>query len=72
MSADSGFRLKKLRVSKGFTQSYLCSKTGINLRTYQGYECGRRSIDNMSFCSFLCLADFFGMSLDDLYFYLFK
>ena len=42
-------KLKKARLNAGLTQKKLSEITGISLRTLQGYEEGRRSLDNAQF-----------------------
>lgn len=38
-------KLKQARLAAGLTQSQLASKTGINIRTLQYYEQGRKKIE---------------------------
>ncbi len=55
--------LKKLRKSKGLTQSELAQFIGITQNSYSYWENDKVKIDN---ASILKLADFFGVSVDYL------
>ena len=55
--------LKKLRKSKGLTQSELAQFIGITQNSYSYWENDKVKIDN---ASILKLADFFGVSVDNL------
>lgn len=39
-------KLKEMRQARGFSQSQLAEKTGINIRTLQHYEQGSKIFDN--------------------------
>ena len=56
-------KLKKLRLAHGYTQDFVASHLGIARQTYSHYETGRRMppYDVMRH-----LADFYGVSLDEL------
>jgi len=41
--------MKKARKAKGMTQQQIADKAGINLRHYQMFESGKRSLLNASF-----------------------
>ncbi len=56
-------KLKELRNKMGKKQEEVASKLGLNARTYQNYELGRRQPDLETLIQ---LADFFNVSLDEL------
>ena len=50
-------RLKFYREEKGFSQSELAEKSGVNVRTIQAYEQGLKDINKASVVTVLCLAE---------------
>lgn len=56
-------QLKKIRAGSGKRQQDAADYLGIKLRSYQAYEAGERepNLDGL-----IALADFFGVSLDEL------
>lgn len=56
-------KLKELRNKIGLKQEEVAIKLGLNTRTYQNYELGRRQPD---YKTLIQLADFFNVSLDEL------
>lgn len=57
-------KLKELRKKMGKKQEEVAKELGLNVRTYQNYEIGRRQPD---FSTLIQLADFFNVSLDELF-----
>ena len=55
--------LLRLRQEKGLTQPEVAAGTGISLRAYQNYERGLRDPQR---AALIALADFYGISLDEL------
>jgi transcriptional regulator with XRE-family HTH domain len=55
--------LKSIRISKKLTQEQVARKVDIALRVYQRYERGE---GKPSFENLWALADFFGISVDEL------
>ena len=60
---EIGEELKYHREKNGFSQSSLASATGISPQKISYYESGKHSIP-IEFC--ITLADFYGISLDEL------
>lgn len=58
--------LKSLRVNAGLSQSELAKKSGVNLRTIQGYESGNRDLYKAAGETLLRLARSLGCSIEDL------
>lgn len=58
--------LKKVRESKGISQSQLASQAGINYRTLQQYEQGNRDIHKASVDTVLKLANTLGVKIEDI------
>ncbi len=56
-------KIKELRKRIGLKQDEVAIKIGLNVRTYQNYELGRREPDLKTLVQ---LADFFNVSLDEL------
>ena len=56
-------RLRVLRKERGKTQVQVAQKIGITYRQYQGLEAGSSL---PSYKTFLSIADYFDVSLDDL------
>lgn len=56
-------KLKSLRTANGFSQHYVAEHLGINDRSYQNYEYGKRepNIENL-----ILLSSIFHVSLDEL------
>jgi transcriptional regulator with XRE-family HTH domain len=62
LAKQLGARLRRLREDRGFTQESLAAKTGIDPKTYQGYESGigdykTRSPFNPKLNTLIALAD---------------
>jgi len=57
----SGERLKKLRKEAGCTQERMAEETGLNIKTIQAAEQGKRGVSVDTLC---VAADYFGASLD--------
>ena len=55
--------LVKLRNDRGLSQKELSEKTGVTMRAYQRYEYGERE---PRLSVLIALADFYGISLDEL------
>lgn len=55
--------LLNLRTAKGLTQQEVADGAGLSLRAYQNYERGLRDPQRAALIS---LADFYGISLDEL------
>ena len=60
---EIGEELKSHREKNGFSQSSLATATGISQQKISYYESGKHSIP-IEFC--ITLADFYGISLDEL------
>lgn len=60
---EIGEELKYHREKNGFSQSSLATATGISQQKISCYESGKHSIP-IEFC--ITLADFYGISLDEL------
>lgn len=60
---EIGEELKYHREKNGFSQSSLATATGISQKKISYYESGKHSIP-IEFC--ITLADFYGISLDEL------
>ena len=60
---EIGEELKYHREKNGFSQSSLATATGISQQKISYYESGKHSIP-IEFC--ITLADFYGLSLDEL------
>ena len=58
--------LKALRTNAGLSQSELAKKSGVNLRTIQGYESGNRDLYKAAGETLLQLARSLGCSIEDL------
>lgn len=58
--------LKETRVSKGLSQSELADRSGVSLRTIQGYEIGQRDINKASGETLYKLSKALGCSMEDL------
>lgn len=56
-------KIKELRKRIGQKQEEVANKLGLNVRTYQNYEIGRRQPDLKTLVQ---LADFFNVSLDEM------
>lgn len=56
-------KIKELRKRIGLKQDEVATKLGLNVRTYQNYELGRRQPDLKTVIQ---IADFFNVSLDEL------
>lgn len=59
-------KLKEIRQSKGFSQSQLAEKTGINVRTLQHYEQGSKVFDNARIDTILKVCIALGCGLEDI------
>ena len=55
--------LKKLRQDKGLTQAELAKAADINLRTYQDYEQGSKSINQIALTKAIRIADTLGVDV---------
>ena len=55
--------LAALRLGRGLTQKALAQQLKLGLHTYQRYEYGERE---PALSTLVAIADFYGMSLDDL------
>ena len=53
----------ELRVKRGILQKDIAKEVGISLQTYQRYEYGTRE---PKLSALIALADYYGMSLDEL------
>lgn len=58
--------LKETRVSKGLSQSELADRSGVSLRTIQGYEIGKRDINKASGETLYKLSKALGCLMEDL------
>lgn len=58
--------LKETRVSKGLSQSELADRSGVSLRTIQGYEIGQRDINKASGETLYKLSKALGCLMEDL------
>ncbi|GAA4388344.1 helix-turn-helix domain-containing protein [Tsukamurella soli] len=71
-----GTRLRRLREERGFTQESMAARTGIDPKTYQGYENGVGDYKagrpfNPKLNTLMALADGFGISPPELMMVLF-
>ena len=55
--------LKKIRQDKGLTQAELAKAADINLRTYQDYEQGSKSINQIALTKAIRIADALGVDV---------
>lgn len=62
----AGDRLRKIRESKGLTQEQLATTAKLNLRQYQRYESGERSIMQASLLTCAKISVALGIQVDDL------
>lgn len=58
--------LKKARLAAGLSQSQLAEKAGLNVRTLQDYEQGRKDINGAAIRTMVRLADVLGVTERDL------
>lgn len=58
--------LKKVRESKGMSQSSLSEKSGVNLRTLQMFEQGNRDINKAQVMTVIALAEALGCEIYDI------
>lgn len=58
--------LKETRVSRGLSQSELADRSGVSLRTIQGYEIGQRDINKASGETLYKLSKALGCLMEDL------
>ena len=61
-----GERLQAFRKAKGFTQTELAEKTGINYRIIQAYEQDQRSLSRAEAIRVLRICKALGCNLDDI------
>jgi len=66
ITVDIMHRLKELRKEKGWKQSDLTEKSGVNLSTIQKIESGVNDITKAQFCTLYPLAKAFGVSIEYL------
>lgn len=59
-------KLKDIRTKKGISQSKLGELSGINYRTIQEYEQGRRDINMATALTVKAIADALGVRMDDI------
>lgn len=59
-------RLKEIRTEKGISQSKLGEVSGINYRTIQEYEQGRRDINMATALTVKAIADALGVRMEDI------
>lgn len=59
------FTLKELRARKNKSQSQVANDLGISLQTYHAWE---RDISNISVSKVLALAEYYGVTLDEIKF----
>lgn len=59
-------KLKAVRIVAGLSQSALAKKSGINIRTLQAYEQGRKSFDNAHLETIIKVATACGCRLEHL------
>ena len=60
---DLGFKIRRLRELKNFTQEYISQELGISLRTYQRIESGKSQV---SVIQFVLLTKILEINLEDL------
>ena len=58
--------LKKYRESAGLTQAELSKRTGVNLRTLQDYEQGRKPINQAAAITVYRIATALGVVVEDI------
>lgn len=59
-------KLKEIRQSKGFSQSQLAEKTGLNVRTIQHYEQGSKIFDHARIDTILKVCIALNCKLEDV------
>ena len=59
-------KLKKIRQSRGLSQSQLAEKTGINVRTIQHYEQGSKNFDHARIDTILKVCITLNCKLEDV------
>lgn len=59
-------KLKEARERAGLTQKELSERSGVNLRTIQDYEQGRKSINKAQGLSLYRLADALNVTIEEL------
>lgn len=58
--------LKRIRTESGITQLELAVRSGVNLRTLQDYEQGRKPINQAAAITVLRIAQELGVTVEDL------
>lgn len=58
--------LSKIRSASGMSQAALSRSSGVNLRTLQDYEQGRKSINGAAAITVLRIAQALGVTVEDL------
>ena len=58
--------IKKLREAKGLTRAELAERTGINVRTLEAYEYGKKDINGAKIKTLLRLCNALGCKLNDI------
>ena len=58
--------LQRLRLAAGLSQSQLASKSGVNVRMIQQYECKNRSINKAQFDTVCKLSSALSIRAEDL------
>ena len=59
-------KLKKVRISKGLSQSKLAELAGINVRTLQHYEQGSKNFDHAKIETIFSICNALGCKLSDV------
>ena len=59
-------KLKAIRIKSGFTQREVAEESGVDIRIYQGYEQGLRSIDGAKLVTLLKICSALNCPLEDI------
>lgn len=59
------YSLKELRARKNMTQSEVAEELGVSTQTYNAWE---KDISNVAIRKVRCIADFFGVTIGEIFF----
>ena len=64
--AKIGSKLKKARISKGYTQESLAELSSVNIKSIAAYEQSPAKLSNASISTVMKLSDALGVDLEDI------